>query len=76
MAAYRIYGIANDNCEVYIIQDDEYKGKSSVPAGPYEIIFESTSSGTITAAAENSKGMIINFGRVTPIDIISCDDGV
>jgi hypothetical protein len=68
MATYKISGIVAEEAVIYIIQDEEYKGKRRVPAGRYEMIFESESSSGVVAVAENVEGKIMSFGKVTPMD--------
>jgi hypothetical protein len=68
MAIYKISGDITEDALIYVIQDEEYKGKRRVSAGHYEIVFESESDSSIIAVAENSEGKILSFGNITVID--------
>lgn len=70
MALYMIAGKVDEDCIIKIIQDDEYKAEKKVVAGTYSIYFESDSNSNITAAAENSSGVIISFGSIKPIEVL------
>lgn len=68
MMVYKISGDINEDAMIYVIQDEEYKGKRRVSAGHYEIVFESESDSAIIAVAENSEGKILSFGNITILD--------
>ena len=67
MATYKISGKTTEEAIIYVIQDEEYKGKKRILPGPYEIIFESASTSNVLAVAESIDGRIMNFGNVVPI---------
>jgi len=68
MAVYKISGTTTEEAVIYIIQDEEYKGKRRIHPGKYEMIFESESTSGILAVAENIDGKIMSFGNVTPVE--------
>ena len=68
MATYKISGSVAKVSTIYIIQDEEYKGKRNVNSGDYEIIFESESNSPVIAVAEDSQGQIMSFGNIEVLD--------
>lgn len=64
MATYKISGHTSKEAVIYIIQDEEYKGKRRVSSGNYELIFESNSNSPVVAVAENIDGQIMSFGNI------------
>lgn len=70
MALYMISGKVTEDCTIKIIQDEEFRAEKFVEAGPYSVYFESDSDSLITAAAENSEGILISFGSIRPVEVL------
>ena len=64
---YKISGTLSDNCNVKVFKGNEYVGYLDVTGSTHEVIFDLTSSGTVTAVAEKSDGEVVGYGNVTPI---------
>lgn len=64
MVIYKITGHINEESILYIIQNEEYRGKRKVIPGYYQIIFESNSDSPVTAVVENKNGQIMSFGNI------------
>ena len=59
--------LTNEDCNVKIFDDNEYKGYVDVTAGSYDAVFDLTASGVVTAVGENNDGMVVGYGNVHPI---------
>jgi len=63
---YKISGNMSEDCNIKVFQGDDYIGYREATGSSHNTVFDLTSSGVVTAVAENSNGRIVGYGNVLP----------
>ncbi len=68
MANYKIGGLVNRECRITVIRNNIALGYKDVSPPTYEIIFEMSSAGNVTAHAEDSYGNTLSYATVLALE--------